>query len=87
METIVPEAEIENSKLSLEVRVALLEQAYRTMHTDFRELRTTITNTAISVVGFLLMGLIAVIIYFGQQKDKALMELKDVIRTEQAGRN
>lgn len=84
METTVSDA---TEKSSLETRVALLEQAFKNMHTDFRELRTTITNTAMTVIGVIILTLVTLVGYFGQQKDQALMEIKQTIRSESIGRD
>jgi hypothetical protein len=67
---------------SLEVRVALLEQAYKNIHIDFRELRSTITSTAMTVAGTFILLLMGMVGYFGQQKDQAITDIKQTLRHE-----
>lgn len=80
METIV--SDNGDTAVSLETRVALLEQAFKNMHTDFRDLRTTITNTAMTVIGVIILTLVTLVGYFGQQKDQALFEIQNTIQRE-----
>jgi ATP adenylyltransferase/5',5'''-P-1,P-4-tetraphosphate phosphorylase II len=72
------------SESSLESRVAVVETRVDLMHRDFTDLRSTITNAAMSVTCAVLMGMIGVVVYFGQQKDEALQDVIRAINTRPA---